>query len=319
VVNETLIFNDAGRLVTRGRTHQSFLLPEHAGAAAMAVDKSREHNPARSFKVGERGGEPVESRMINVSEAMCMAFSGPARNYHTDRNEARKLGFPEIVVQGMLSVCLVGAMMTRRFGVGFLCGGRFDLRLVNVLWANETTAARGRILERRPEGARTRAEVETWCEKSDGTKTVVGTASALDPRHRADRRARKLHPRFSFSTDPERGPLRAHRARANPQLGRDYFVGVAHPVDERRTGVARVDDLFDPKRGGGSRSLARMIHSYKKNGPRAVKLPGRFSFANRRAAVQLTVQVSPWRSSFCGSPTPIFAICSSSCLLIAES
>jgi acyl dehydratase len=171
VVNETLIFDSGGRVVTRGRTHQSFLLPEHAAGSFDA---------ARTFKVGERGGEPIESPMIHVSEAMCMAFSGPAINYHTDREAARKLGFPEIVVQGMLSVCLAGAMMTRRFGVGFLCGGRFDLRLVNVLWANETSAARGRILERRREGARTRAEVEVWCEKSDGTKTAVGTGSALE-------------------------------------------------------------------------------------------------------------------------------------------
>jgi acyl dehydratase len=179
VVNETLVFNSAGAIVTRGRTHQSFLLPERA-AGGFAVDKSRERDAARSFKVGERGGEPIESPMIHVSEAMCMAFSGPAATYHTNREAARKLGFPEIVVQGMLSVCLAGAMMTRRFGAGFLCGGRFDLRLVNVLWANETSAARGRILERRPEGARTRAEVEVWCEKSDGTKTTVGTGSALE-------------------------------------------------------------------------------------------------------------------------------------------
>ena len=179
VVNETLIFDSAGSVVTRGRTHQSFLMPERAGGS-YAVDKSRERDAARTFKVGERGGEPIESPMIHVSEAMCMAFSGPAINYHTDREAARKLGFPEIVVQGMLSVCLAGAMMTRRFGAGFLCGGRFDLRLVNVLWANETTAARGRLLERRPEGARTRAEVEVWCEKSDGTTTVVGSGSALE-------------------------------------------------------------------------------------------------------------------------------------------
>jgi acyl dehydratase len=179
IVNETLIFNGEGRLVTRSRTHQSFLLGERA-AASFAVDKSREHDQQRTFKVGERGGEPIESSMIHISEAMCMAFSGPARSYHTDRDQARKLGFPEIVVQGMLSVCLFAAMMTRRFGLGFLCGGRFDVRLVNVLWANETTASRSRILEHRSEGAHRRAEVEVWCEKSDGTKTVVGTASALE-------------------------------------------------------------------------------------------------------------------------------------------
>src|SRR5260370_28174653 len=98
--------------------------------------------------------------MIHVSEAMCMAFSGPAINYHTDREAARKLGFPEIVVQGMLSVCLAGAMMTRRFGVGFLCGGRFGLRPVEVLWANETSRAPGRPPVRRAERPRTPAAGE---------------------------------------------------------------------------------------------------------------------------------------------------------------
>jgi hypothetical protein len=90
------------------------------------------------------------------------------------------LGFPEIVVQGMLSVCLVAEMMTRRFGLGFLYGGKMDLRLVNVVWGNDVTGPKGLIVERRPEGSRSRAEVEAWCDKADGTKTVVGTASALE-------------------------------------------------------------------------------------------------------------------------------------------
>ncbi len=109
-----------------------------------------------------------------------MAFSGPSLNYHTDREAAHKLGFPEIVVQGMWSVCLIAEMMTRRFRLGFIVGGRFDLRLVNVLWADEISGAKGRIIERHPEGSRTRAEVEVWCEKADGTKTIVGTASAIE-------------------------------------------------------------------------------------------------------------------------------------------
>lgn len=179
VVNETLIFRADGQLAQRSRTHQSFLM-SNPEADAFAVDRSREKSAGRSFNVGQRGGEPIETPMRTVSQAMCMAFSGPARNYHTDAEAARKLGFPEIVVQGMLSVCLVAEMMTRRFGLGFMVGGRMDLRLVNVLWAEETTGARGRILERRPEGNRTRAEAEVWCEKSDGTKTIVGTASAIE-------------------------------------------------------------------------------------------------------------------------------------------
>jgi 3-hydroxybutyryl-CoA dehydratase len=180
VVNEVLVSNAAGQIVSRSRTHQSFLLPEHTRKDSFAVDKSREKDATRSFQVGERGGEPIEAPMRTITDTMCMAFSGPAINYHNNKQKAVELGFPEIVVQGMLSVCMVSELMTRRFGLGFLYGGKMDLRLVNVLWGNDTTGPKGRILERRPEGKRMRAEVEVWCEKSDGTKTIVGSASALE-------------------------------------------------------------------------------------------------------------------------------------------
>ncbi len=180
VVNECLILNAEGRILQRSRTHQSFLITPAEGGNGFAVDRSREKSGARAFNVGQSGGEPIATPMRKVSQAMCMAFSGRGRNYHTDTEEAHKLGFPEIVVQGMLSVCMIAELMTRRFGVGFMAGGRFDLRLVNVLWAEEITGAKGRILERHPAGERTRAEVEVWCEKADGTITIVGTASALE-------------------------------------------------------------------------------------------------------------------------------------------
>jgi acyl dehydratase len=178
VVNECLLLNADGQVMQRSRTHQSFLIEQ--GGGAFAVDREREKSASRSFRVGERGGEKIEAPMRTISQAMCMAFSGPALNYHTDRDAAVKLGFPEIVVQGMFSVCMIAEMMTRRFGLGFMIGGRFDVRLVNVLWAEEVTGAQGRIIERHPEGSHTRAEVEVWCEKADGTKTIVGTASALE-------------------------------------------------------------------------------------------------------------------------------------------
>ncbi len=181
VVNETLIFNAAGQMVTRLRVHQSFLIERPAdGGERLALDPARERATGRAFKVGERGGEPIEAPMRHVTEAMCIAFSGPSRNYHTNREAARELGFPEIVVQGMLSVCTLAEMMTRRFGMGFICGGRMDVKLVNVLWCGETTGAKGMVVARRPEGRRQRAEADVWCEKADGTKTVVGSAAALE-------------------------------------------------------------------------------------------------------------------------------------------
>jgi hypothetical protein len=183
LVNEVFVTNAGGQLVSRSRTHQSFLIPEQGGKAGFVVDREREKDSKRASKIGkigERGGEPIDAPMRTITEQMCMAFSGPARNYHNDKQKAVELGFPEIVVQGMLSVCIVAEMMTRRFGLGFLYGGKMDLRLVNVVWGNDVTGPKGLIVERHPEGTRTRAEVEVWCEKSDATKTIVGTASALE-------------------------------------------------------------------------------------------------------------------------------------------
>jgi acyl dehydratase len=179
VVNEVVVTNASGRIVSRSRTHQSFLLPDQT-RQGFVVDRAREKDSKRSFKIGERAGEPFDSPMRTIDEEMCMAFSGPAHNYHNDKAKAVELGFPEIVVQGMMSVCFVSEMMTRRFGLGFLNGGKMDLRLVNVVWGNDTTGPKGLIVERRPEGRRSRAEAEVWCDKADATKTIVGTASAID-------------------------------------------------------------------------------------------------------------------------------------------
>jgi hypothetical protein len=109
---------------------------------------------------------------------MCQKFSGPHKNYHNDREHALKLGFPDIVVQGMMSLCFISEMMTGRFGEGWFSGGKMNVALVNVLWQGERVTARGNVTEELAEGARKRLAARVWCEKADGTKFVVGSASA---------------------------------------------------------------------------------------------------------------------------------------------
>ncbi len=178
VVNEALTFNSAGALVSRARAHQSFLVKPATGP--IVIDKTRERAPGRVFEVGQKGGEPVCGTQRAITEAMCMVFSGPGLNYHNNREQARQLGFPDIVVQGMLPVCLVAEMLTQRFGLGFYFGGRMSVNLVNVVWVDDVLRARAMIVDRHREGSKTRAECEVWCEKADGVKVVVGTASALE-------------------------------------------------------------------------------------------------------------------------------------------
>jgi len=177
VVNEVTYFCPDGRLLMRGRTHQSFVMDE--SAPQTAVDKEQEKTP-RKFEIGTGPFvEELPPLFKTVTVEMSQKFSGPSKNYHTDRELAHQLGFPNIVVQGMFSVCFLSELLTERFGEGWYCGGRMAVNLVAVLWPDERLACRAAVKELTPEGARRRAHLQVWCEKDDGTKTIVGTASAV--------------------------------------------------------------------------------------------------------------------------------------------
>jgi acyl dehydratase len=177
IVNEVLLTDAGGRWLQRSRTHQSFLLED--GRRDTVVDREREKRPDRVFTIGEGPGQALEPLLRPITLAMCEAFSGPEKNYHNDREMARMLGFPDIVVQGMLSVCLVSELMTRSFGAGWLYAGKMDVRLVNVVWVDDVIATHGKVREEVVEGSKRRVHLDVWCGKADSTKTLVGTASAL--------------------------------------------------------------------------------------------------------------------------------------------
>lgn len=178
VVNEATLYGTDGRILMRGRTHQSFLRDE--GVRGTVVDKNRERSGDRRFEVDPSGAlEEIPPVAKVITEEMCYAFSGPERNYHNDREAARKLGFPDIVVQGMMIICFLSEMMTRRFGQGWFCGGRLQVNLVNVVWGGDAIVARGLVREIVPVGERRRALCDVWAEKPDGTKVVIGTSAAF--------------------------------------------------------------------------------------------------------------------------------------------
>ncbi len=158
VVNEVLITDTDGRWLQRSRTHQSFLATEARGE--IVVDREREKRADRTFTVGEGPGEEVAPLTRTITHAMCEAFSGPEKNYHTDQEMARALGFPDIVVQGMLSVCFAAELMAHSFGLGWHLAGKLDVRLVNVVWPNDTLTTRGKVREEVAEGSRRRALLE---------------------------------------------------------------------------------------------------------------------------------------------------------------
>jgi acyl dehydratase len=59
------------------------------------------------------------------------------------------------------------------------------ISFIKPVFAGDTLTVRGRIKHRETEGVNTRVTVEVWCENEQGVKTMVGTASGLEPDLRA--------------------------------------------------------------------------------------------------------------------------------------
>src|SRR3989304_4056073 len=126
-----------GRGAARGRTHQS-VLRDPPPKEGVVIDKDREKSGARRFDIPLEGAlEDLTPLVKPITQEMCDKFS-PGRSYHNDREEAKKLGFPDIVVQGMMSVCFLSELLTRRFGAGWYCGGKMNVRLANIVWGGGT-------------------------------------------------------------------------------------------------------------------------------------------------------------------------------------
>jgi len=182
IVNETDVVSAVdGRLLVRGRTHQSFLPPREAPAEGFVVDATTASRKPEREPFPTATGRELPALRKQVDARRCWMFSGPGRNYHTDRDAARQLGFPNIVVQGMMSTCFVAQLMQDAFARGWVEGGRMSVKLVNVLWVDEGVVARGRVREEVPEGDRVRVHCDVWVDKEDGTRILAGSASALRP------------------------------------------------------------------------------------------------------------------------------------------
>ena len=179
VVNETDVCDAEGRLLVRGRTYQSFLPPKQTEADGFVVDagSAKKKTPRPPFPTAT--GADLAPVKKTVDERRCWMFSGPGANYHTDREQAVKLGFPTIVVQGMMSTCFVSQVMGDHFGMGWIQGGKMSAKLTNVLWVDESVTTHAKVREEQPEGERTRVFCDVWAEKDDGTRILIGDASAI--------------------------------------------------------------------------------------------------------------------------------------------
>src|SRR5207249_1459660 len=177
VAQEMWVRDEAGHLIARCVHHQSFLAEQTSGEVTLRDPASKDG----ARQGGEPSGEPLSVELRKTfTDAMCDEFFYRSRNYHSDKAASKELGLGDTVIGGRMTLSCVTELLTRHFGRGFYLGGRLDVKFTNVLWPNEPFTTRGIITSRRVEGGRTRAEVTVFCEKADGTKVIVASASALE-------------------------------------------------------------------------------------------------------------------------------------------
>ena len=177
VAQEMWVRDDAGQLVAHSVHHQSFLAEQTSGEVALRDPAAKEG----SRQSAEPSGEPLSLELRKTfSVAMCNEFFYKRPNYHNDEEASRELGFGKVVIGGRMTLSCVTELLTRHFGRGFYLGGHLDVKFTNVLWPDEPFTTRGIVTGRTREGEGTRAQVTVFCEKADGTKIIVATASALE-------------------------------------------------------------------------------------------------------------------------------------------
>jgi acyl dehydratase len=127
-------------------------------------------------------GFEIPSFERRITRRMAEIHGAPMKNFHTVIEEARALGFDDLVVAGPMFTCFFSEMFTRHFGVDWITSGRLEFKLLKPVLANQTIAARAVVRSHEPEAGGTRVGLEIWCERQeDEAHTSVGSASLVLP------------------------------------------------------------------------------------------------------------------------------------------
>ena len=174
---------DSAELAVRTRHHQSYLLDQRAGQLTFRYPKAKQG--AWRFVVPE--GEPFGPLERVISLEMCDRFFHGDANYHTNREESKKLGFGDVVIGGRMTMAYAAHILEERFGAAWWTSGRLDTKFTNPVWPNETVIARGVLtgpLTEEPE----RMGAFVWLAKPDETVVLVANASvrSIAAEHKQD-------------------------------------------------------------------------------------------------------------------------------------
>jgi hypothetical protein len=173
LLSETILRDPDERAVSTQRHHQSFLLDQPPTGEVELRD------PAS--KEGARQPAPAMRRELatlerTVTLEMCGEFFHGARNYHSDMEQSRALGFRDVVVGGRMTMGYVGELLDATLGDRWASTGRLLVKFTNVLWPAEAIRVVAGLGGPAPDDP-SRDTVLARVEKADGTVVLVAEGS----------------------------------------------------------------------------------------------------------------------------------------------
>lgn len=173
LLTETEITAPDGKLVSRQRHHQSFLLDNPPAGEVQFRDPTAKEGASMPPVPMARELASLER---TVSLEMCGEFFHGSKSYHSDQAQSAALGFRDVVVGGRMSMGYVGELLDQSLGEAWARSGKLLVKFTNVLWPAETirvTVGLGGPLADDP----SRDSVVARVEKADGVVVLVAEGS----------------------------------------------------------------------------------------------------------------------------------------------
>ncbi len=149
-----------------------------ASVSEPPADAYRTTEYAEDVAVGDTGPEVVETFDLKDFVRYAGASNGLDR-IHYDRDFVRDAGYPDVFAHGMLTAGVVEHMVTDWLGLSRV--SRFETRFTAPLWAGDTLAVRGTVVDKREQEDGVAVDVELDGVSQRGETVVEGEATAALP------------------------------------------------------------------------------------------------------------------------------------------
>jgi acyl dehydratase len=123
-------------------------------------------------------GTEIYSEPVQITREMMRLFSD-WNSIHVDKQAARALGFPDVVVEGLQLYAIVCEMLSDFFKKGWPEGGKISIRFLSPVWPDDILSAKGVVRERKVENGKLRITLRVWLENQWRLKVAVGSANGV--------------------------------------------------------------------------------------------------------------------------------------------